>query len=621
MLIIRSLIRHVSAFANRKLEARELSHMWSENKYLSKYFEERFGKMDLLPSPDKTYPIYTSIDRLKGLTAQKEKMDYIEYGRLIQTEFKEFAAQLKLMNQKEIAALLNDLKNDHGFTSRWSTKLIDFELRWILKSYLGTGLMDMDLSLYLAHIFYTANIRSTYVSILIKHLSQNVQSMTNEQLIFSLFLAMLTRQSTPMLANYHEQIKDIVREGSMQDIATICMTYFKTKTKIDDMELFDLIVDRLIELLPQQDPSEPGYCAIIKCIRYSQCYERRQKIQSLVDAIDKQANILTSSYNIVHTLKLMETYRIYDDKIFQSIYKIFMSHMDQFRIKDIQYVMTSLSNFSFNNLTLSEDDKAALDVLCKQIANKTRDDVDKQHMHAIPLMRALALFGYYSQDLARYIDKSLNNSNLYTDMSNTLEFDRSLLALHVAFKMEAGIEPFPSNRLLLSKISASMKRSGNISGTIINDKSLNHLSFIINDNKSNLTISNSVRNIGMELATRPDILERYKLSFQVTFPHQNYGDLILTTDSKNPGNFDARTLMPAKVSEGQTHILIMALTKYDFIDGDCKLSGFKTFLERLARKGGYGVVTVNLNDFNLSELVEKIKSIKAQGISVQTNQG
>lgn len=593
--------RYASAVANRNI--------WNENSYLAKYFDQRFGTMNLIQKSDKSYPIYTSIDRLNELSARKDQMDQIEFGRSLQNEFKEFTSQLKLMNQREIAVLLNDLKDESAFTSRWSTKLIDLELRWILKSYLGTGLMDMDLSLNLAYIFYSANIRSTYVGILVKHLSQNAQPMTNEQLIFSLFLAMLTRQSTPMLVNYSEQIKGVIPKGSIQDIATICMTYFKTKTKIDDLELFELILNRTIELLPEMNFAEPGYCAIIKCLRYSQAYDLRSSVQRLVDSINDHSVMLTSSFNMVHTLKLMETYRIYDEKIFQCVYKTLVDNLEQFRIKDIQYILTSLSNFAFQDLAMSKNDNIYFDKLCKQIVRGERADADRQHLHVVPLMRALAMFGYYNRELASYADKCVSKSHMYADMSKTVEFDRSLLLLNVAYKLEASLEPFQSSKMVLRKISNSMIRSGN-TGTINSDKSLEHLSFLINSSQHNkyLTISNSMRNIGVELATRPDILDLYKLGFQVTFAHQNYGDLILSKGVKNPGNFNAKSLMPATIPEGETHICLMPMTRYDYIDGKHRISGFKTFLARITNKSGYHVINVDLDDFKLSELSRKIKS-------------
>lgn len=583
----------------------------NENDYIHQYLEEQFPELDSsLQFNLNNKSLSDCMKDLEKWMEEREKVNPKLYHHHTRTILDKFRSQLNLTNQKEIAALLMTIKDDNRPEIRAVIRLIDFELRWLIKSYIGTGLMDVDLSLYLCNAFYKCNMKSNYVSILTDYLSQTPRSLNDKQLINCLFLVILSRKPSDIFTIYNDQIRHIVKNASIHQLSIINMAYFKTKTKIRDLSLLKDIIDRTIELIPYIDVSQPGFCSILKCVRYSRNLGCRQNVVKLLDTIFVQPNnniIFTGNhYNTVHILKLMETYRVYNQDILGLVFKYLVENFESMRIKDVQYILTSLSNLSFNNLILDEDDIIKLKKLCHDIANDKRFDVHKQQYHLLPLTRALAHFNVYDENLISYLDKSLANSIFREIQENSLDFSRNLLMIDTAYKVEANItEPFPKNRSFLRKISKSIDRIGNLCGKVTKEHSLQSLKMIIDPNY-HLEISVKLAKIAKQLAE--ELSYSHNLFFQNLLAHQNYSELVVSKKGQeSPSNFDPVTLSPKVVSDPHGYCILLAMRNSDLADGSERIIGFKQFLKRLYTKLGYTVINLNLDSVLVPDLIAQIQ--------------
>lgn len=576
----------------------------SENDYIYKHIhgrlDDRFAS--IINSAQKL-PIYPQIQQIQKTS------DRDEFKKLLP----KIQSQIQTMNQIELATLLAAIKNHSEVEYRIVKRMIDHELRWLLKEHVKTRLMDLDLWLYVADIFYECKIKSKFVQVLINYLSNEDVVLSNRQMLHLLFLIILQRDQDGILKRYEERIFHLLNRASFEDIAIICMAYFKTKTVIKNVELLRRIVDRTTDSLTTLDPKQPGYCSVIKCVRYSRNVECRKNVLHFIMSLTEQFNrrvIFASPYNAVHTIKLMESFRIYDPKLVHLMRVAMFQNLEEFRIKDIQYAMTSLSNFAYMELIPDESLKRDFDKLSEYIVQEIRQDVEFQYFHLIPLIRALATFGYYNDELIAYTNRVLSDPKKFECMKGVLEFEKSTLLVYVATMIEGGKEKLSNDSGILRELCASIERVGNF-GTVKQDASLKHLDFILRGTCTKFYInSNLFRSIAKSLVLTKELQgPEYKFNFQYTLPHQNYADLVISKNKREPGSFHPYSLLPAKVPDDEKHCLIYAAQKTDYVDGYNRLSGYKRLINRLLTKLNYTVLFVDLHQPQVDLLARKIKHI------------
>lgn len=583
---------------------------FTENDYIYKHVHKRLDYLANIGEEINTLPINSIIIDLKDILENKDLDEQTKTAQ-IDENLNRIRNRIKSMNQQELAILLSAIKSYEHKEFHKVKRMIDIELRWLLKKHVNTRLMDLDLWFYLADVFYEISMKSTFVHVLVNYLAneRDVQ-ITNRQFLHLLFLVILQRQQSGILAKYEERTLQMLNKTSFEDIALICMAYFKTRTKMENPEMLRRIIDRTIEHLSEIKPEESGYCAIIKCLRYSRNLEVRPNVKRLILSGDLDNRVITQNgYNAVHTAKLMETYRLYDPKMLDNLASSVLSNLDEFRIKDIQYSLTSLSNFAYRNLKLDKSIRSKLDSLCDQIVTEKRVDSNFQDAHLMPFLRAFSIFKYYNDDLISYANKALKNPDKVLKIKLSLEYDKSALLAYVATRLEGGKVALSSDGRFFQDLSASINRFGNM-GSVRQDSSIKHLDFILRGRMiKNYVNSSLFRTLSQKLASHEEFQDpEYKFNFQYTFPHQNFGDLVISKGCSYPGQFDSHTLMPKRVPADETHCLLLVTRKEDYLDGYKRLCGYKQLIDRLLTNLGYIVINANLDDHNITALAKEIKS-------------
>lgn len=581
-----------------------------ENEYIYKYIHrrlyERFVDIDKRVL---NLPVNEYILRLKELIQVEDKNE-----RQIKDICSEIKNQIQYMNQLELTSLLSAIKNEQADEFRDIIRLIDMELRWLLKKHVKTRLMDLDLWLYIADIFYECRIKSRFTHVLMNYLANEPDvEMSNRQILHLLFLVVLKRHQDSLLQKYESRIFKLLRNASFEDLAIICMAYFKTKTRILNPELLKRIIDLTSDHLATLDPKQPGYGSIVKSIRYSRMYECRENIMHMVLSLTEDLNhriIFASPYNAVQTIKLMESARIYDSKLLHMFRNALFQNLEEFRIKDIQYALTSLSNFAYNDLKLDPSLRKDFKKLVKIIVDERREDVEHQYFHLMPIMRSFSMFQFYDNDLTSYANRVLADGDKLEKMRNVLEFEKSTLLAYAATHIDNAKVKLENTSGILREVASRIPRSTNLGG-IKQDYSLAYLDFLLRGSrvKKSQGYTFLYHLIATKLASTEELEDPvFRFYFQYTFPHQNYNDLIITKSSKDMGQFNPYTLLPTQVPPHEKHCMVYATQKTDFMDGDSRLSGYKRTMIRLSGKLGYTVVPIDIHRPNIEEVASLIKS-------------
>lgn len=548
-------------------------------------------------------PVKRDIDKFKNVIDRGDR-------QAIREVVNDVSSRIKSMNQQELAVLLTSIRHEESTEYRPILKLIDLELKWLLKSNVGTRLMDLDLWFYLAGVFFQCSMKSGFATALVNYLTKEKIALTNNQLMHLLFLTVVLRRDHGILQLYEAQVEETLDHCSFENIATICMAYFKTKKVIKNESILKKIIRRTIDYLPNIDHSKPGLCAIVKCIRYSCDNKHRSSVIELSNGLTK---FMTSEYvskysiNTIHIIKMMEAYRIYDPKTLDVVMDSLMANIDSFRVKDIQYLLTSLSNFAYRDLHLDANHKVQLDRLCDDITSNSRIDQYKQAFHLIPLLRAFTIFGFYNDKIIEFTNRVITDEMKLSLVRSPIEFDKSSLLIHTATHLENPSKVLSLDKDFLDNISNSIDRFGNV-GSVKRDSSLDHLSFILTEGYEYRYYSNSksMRLLASNLASLPEFKVGYNFNFQYTLPHQNYADLVISKKFKPPGQFDPETLHPKQVPADQKHCVMVGLSKSDLVDGEDRISGMKRLTGRLLEKLGYRVLYVDFHESNMADLAQRI---------------
>lgn len=604
-----NLIRTYNLIAKWNLFRPESSN---ENDYIHRHVYKRLEHLQNMGKEITSLPIDSDIKKLREVLRRRKTVARKRDDNTVDDLMSTIRDRIKLMNQQELAVLLTAIKADIQPEFSKVKQLIDLELRWLLKKNVKTYLMDIDLWFYLADTFYGCLMKSVFVQVLVHYMAAEKDiPLSNSQFIHLLFLVILQRDQRGILSKYEERILRILDKASFEDISTISLAYFKTKTQINNPYIRHKIIECTIEQLPTIDHSQPGYCAIIKSLRYSPFLDSREDIVHLTSALLKNSDIITSSaYNAVHTVKLLEAFRIYEPQILDLLIKTMFSSLGDYRIKDIQYGLTSLSNFHYRKLVVDDLSRKRLDDLCEMIISETRFDRDMQYYHLFPILRAFSILGYYNRRFLEYVNNVLQDDEKVNRMSDVLEFDKSALLVQEATRIEFG--NYLERPNLFKKISGRIDRRG-VVGSVRQDSSIKHLDFLLRSasisSDSELRISKMIRDLSKTLAAAKQFQDHaYKFNFQYTLPHTNFADLVISKGCTEPGNFDAETLVPKRVPPGQNHCLILLVRDFDYIDGYKRLSGYKMLITRLISKLGYTVIHVDLKALDIESLALRIRA-------------
>lgn len=604
---------------NRRNMKIALQQFNDENKYIHRHVRIYLNDYSISVASLSTLEINPLLNELRQFT-EKDHQDELTYKHERSELFKRLKSSLRKMSLKQMAILMTSIKTTVASEFRVLKKMVDVDVGFRLRIYAHEknnrklSPTEIDSLLYLADVYFDCNTLTTFVPHLVILLSnKNSISLSDNQLMYVLFLIILERDHFGLLSRYERRIMGFLDRPSFEDLSTICMSYFKTQSQIKN-EALRKIIDRMLDLLPSIDFTQPGYCAVIKSIRYSRDQSVREDVLKLVRKVLQDPyrdRIFNSLYNLTQTVKLMETNRIYDQRTLDRIGESVFKETDELRIKDIQNCLTTLANFKWRDLKLDDMLKQELDSLCQFIVEESRLDVKFQYAHLLPIMRSFMIFGYYNDQLIEYTNRILNDDDKMNQMrSKFIELEKTMLLLYTATRLESSGSKLQPDKSILSELSASINRVGS-RGSIKRDSSIGYLSHILQPkiDKEIYLYTNKMRSIAESLLTKEGLNSpEIHHNFQFTMAHQNYADLVISKDRPAPGSYDPVTFMPRPIAPGEKHCLIYAVQNFDFMDACDRLSGYKELIMRLLKRLGYNVIILNLDEPDIVQLSNQIRS-------------
>lgn len=489
-------------------------------------------------------------------------------------------------------------------------------------------LKRLDPLLYTSRILYETTFVSKFVPLLIMRISSYNIPVDDGQLIQMLFLIARHRRDWGLLKSHVAQIQSII-EGNPKTgvLAIICAAYFKTMSKVLDLNILDKIIETTNNLLVEDVDLKEGDDSrmillgpILKCVRYSakDQFSLRDKVHKLCKLTNniKGDNVLNSVMFKTQILKLMDQYRIYDPEIVEQIFDHTLEHQELARIKDIQYVLSSCVNLNHRFMDLTPKQRQHLDALIKSIATQVRDDPFVMH-HLLPFMRCLISYNIYDDGLIKYLNFCLHNSTRDELMKKAIEYNKSLLMCHAATFIEhpSAIIKAPDDQMRrVGEVYHLGKKSNE--GTVSNGGATDRLRFILSDafNQAYFRKSMVSRRLAIGLSEM-DIFQsdEYHISYRYVLSYQNYSMLIVCKNCKPPGDFDPKTLEPKWVPEGDKICIVYLLDDPNFADLDQRLGGQIALNSRLLTKLGYRIVFAQPERESKDEIGRRIFDILNHG--------
>lgn len=468
---------------------------------------------------------------------------------------------------------------------------------------------NLDFWLFISDTLYITNVgnKAKFNRVLIDRVSQYIgTAISDKQFLHILFLVIQNKYDANLLFRLENRILKILEGASLMDVAIISQAYFKISAKITNTAVLKSIINKLTDFIPFIDLDDPGYTCAVKAIRYSrnlECQDEAQKLIEKLCAIGIEKLYLRSSYNVVQSIKLMESYRLYNKIMIDSGVSNMFENLKDYRLKDIQYLLSSMSILAYQDLQLSQSVICEFDRICDHLLTDRRKEFEKHLVHLMPLLRAFSILNYYNKGLINYTNSALKCSEKLSHIERCPDFAAATLLVCCSTRLESEVK-LEDPGGLFKRLGRRIKRSMHL----LNEEYRNaisgprgiYLGFKVPPiSELYQRLSNALR------YSRQLESPEYRFSYQFTLPHQNYLDLVISKDEK-PGNFDRETLVPATLSAGTKHCLIIMNRHEDFL-GKNRLSGHKRHLARLLTKLGYSVFQVDVRALNIDELAEKIK--------------
>jgi hypothetical protein len=244
-------------------------------------------------------------------------------------------------------------------------------------------------NLRIAKQWYKLNVGriSRFNRLLIQKLNSPDLQLNKSQFLHLMFYLNLQREidekTKPHLMN---RLENLINEMSLDEIGVICMTFFKTQTKLSP-NIIPIIISRAINEI-SNETNNVIRTSILKAIRFSHHFRHNDNIQKLINKLKVLDN---SELTLTHLLTLSMEASVYDKILMNETVSKICQNPHSFRAKDIERILLCLSNFNHRI------DSKELKFICENISN--RNDVVTYPWYLLTIVAHLCIFQFYPKDL------------------------------------------------------------------------------------------------------------------------------------------------------------------------------------------------------------------------------
>lgn len=194
-------------------------------------------------------------------------------------------------------------------------------------------------------LFYMINVtRFSEFSIKsLQKLASKAKQLTPGQIVQTLFFIGIWRKSPFDMHNLEIELNKRYEEFTVDDLAIMCMGFFKSKTPIRDMDLIMKMINTVIA--NSKNIHEVSLAALLKIIRYSTKGTIDNRIYRLLETLQHEVPRLSVMCNVHVALVGTSTLNLHEHCLLKIAETVSQS-MSQTRIKDLERLVLTYGTFN-----------------------------------------------------------------------------------------------------------------------------------------------------------------------------------------------------------------------------------------------------------------------------------
>uniref|UniRef100_A0A182XXT7 RAP domain-containing protein n=1 Tax=Anopheles stephensi TaxID=30069 RepID=A0A182XXT7_ANOST len=295
----------------------------------------------------------------------------------------------QLSQALETLAALEEIQSiyEPNYLSLWTT--LDTECLERVVSW------NVDQLLHFADRWYPLRLakQGKYVNKAIWKISNRLRKLPPHQLLKTAFYINLTRVPVENMIDIETNFHQNFATFSIDDIAILCMGFFKTETPIRNGELLDKIYHKLTTQLPAVD--DIALTAILKLLRYSSRIPQVGSMQQLLDALVPVVPNL-SLLACLHVALLGSDIHLCHRGTLELIVDKFLANVRALRLKDAERIAFVLAH---GNIELRESrEMVLLRAILADLPNRVPEIVQYPKCY-VSLLHFLSLRNVYDASL------------------------------------------------------------------------------------------------------------------------------------------------------------------------------------------------------------------------------
>ncbi|KAJ8724989.1 hypothetical protein PYW07_015947 [Mythimna separata] len=194
-------------------------------------------------------------------------------------------------------------------------------------------------------LFYMINVTrySEFSNKSLNKLASKAKQLTPGQIVQTMFFIGVWRKSPFDMHNLEIEINQKYSLFTVDDIAIMCMGFFKSKTPVRNMDLILKMIDTVIA--NSKTIHEVSLAALLKLIRYSTKCTVDDRIYRLLNTLQHEVPRLSVMCNVHIALVGTSTLNLHE-KCLHKIAETVIQSMAQARIKDLERLVLSYGTFN-----------------------------------------------------------------------------------------------------------------------------------------------------------------------------------------------------------------------------------------------------------------------------------
>ncbi|XP_053699081.1 uncharacterized protein LOC128746053 [Sabethes cyaneus] len=254
---------------------------------------------------------------------------------------------------------------------------------------------DTDKLLYVADQWYPLRLAKIgkFVNKVVWKISNRLRKLTKDQLVRTMFYINVVRTPLENMVDIEINWKQNFYLFEIDDVAILCMGFFKTETPIRSTEL----IERIYQLTMHHagDIKDISLAAILKLLRYSSRIPNAQSMEQLLKVFTPQVERL-SLFCCLHLALLGSDLHLCYQPCIEAILERFTRDIKLLRLKDMERISFIIAHY--NMMIPNKKDLRLLEAILDELPTRI-PEITQYPKSYLSLLNFLSLRDVYSVDL------------------------------------------------------------------------------------------------------------------------------------------------------------------------------------------------------------------------------